>query len=54
MRWTSALINNIFGHFQMTCKSSRKEVSSSKNLKIKVVFPFSNNAENILEPNSFF
>ena len=29
----------------MTCKSSKSEVSSSKNLKITVAFPFSNMAD---------
>ena len=49
----SACTKIIFGHLQMTCKSSENEVSSSKNLKITVEFPLLNIEENILEPNSF-
>ena len=47
-------MNGIFGHFQITCKSSKNVVSSSKNLKIKVGFPFLNNDENTKEPNALF
>ena len=42
-----------FGHFQITCKSSQNVVSSSRNLKIKVGFPFLNKAEKTVEPKSF-
>ena len=41
-----------FGHFQITCKSSAKVVSSSKNLKFNCGLGFVNSAENILEPKS--
>ena len=41
-----------FGHFQITCKSSAKVVSSSKNLKFNCGLGFVNSAENILEPIS--
>jgi hypothetical protein len=53
IRINNALTNKPFGHFQMTCKSSQKEVSSSRNLKIKVGFPFLNKAEKTVEPKSF-
>ncbi len=49
----NALTKSPFGHFQITCKSSKNVVSSSKNLKINVGFPFLNNAEKTFDPKSF-
>jgi hypothetical protein len=40
--WKIALINSVLGHFKITFMSSIKEVSSSKNLKIKLGLPFLN------------
>jgi hypothetical protein len=50
----TAFIKGNVGHFSISFTSSKKVVSSSRNLNIKVAFPFSKKDENILEPNAYF
>jgi hypothetical protein len=54
IRVNNAVKKGIIGHFSISFTSSAKVVSSSRNLNIKVEFPFSNKDENILEPNALF